>query len=733
MAQDTRQQPPWYDYRHTTLGGSMLRAWWPNELNLRLLSQNPPTLVPMDPDYNYAKAFGELDYYALKEDLRRLMVQSQDWWPADCGHYGPLFIRLAWHSAGSYRIFDGRGGALDGSIRYPPRRSWPDNINQEKAIRLLWPIKKKYGNKISWADLIMLAGNVALESMGFKPLGFGAGRVDIWEPPEDTYWGPEIEWLGEQRYSDKRVLQEPLAATQQGLIYVNPEGPEGIPDPLAAARQIRETHRRMGLDDEDTVALIAGGHTFGRMHGAANLKEHLGPEPDAAPLEQQGLGWKSSFGTGKGPHTITSGLHGGWTPTPTKWDSKFLEILFKYSWRLEKSPGGAWQWVAVDPEPQDLVPDPYDPDTLHPPVMLTTDLALTEPPYAPIAKRFRDDPAAFADAFARAWFKLTHRDMGPKSRYLGPEVPEEDFVWQDPLPPVDHELIDANDIVELKGQILASGLTVRELVYTAWSAASTFRASDRRGGANGARIRLEPQKNWEVNEPAQLAKVLRTLEEIQDRFNRAQAGNKRVSLADLIVLGGVAAVEEAARRSGFQVEVPFYPGRTDASQEQTEVEFYNYLEPLADGFRNYVKPGYETLPTERVLIDKACLLRLTVPEFVVLIGGLRVLGANYGSAPHGVFTERPGVLSNDFFVNLLDMSVEWRPTGNPQVYEGYDAATGRLKWTATRVDLIFGANAQLRAQAEFYAQDDNQEKFVRDFVAAWNKVMNLDRFDLFWW
>ncbi|GBD16401.1 Catalase-peroxidase [bacterium HR26] len=733
MAQDTKQQLPWYDYRHTTLGGNMLRAWWPNELNLRLLSQNPPTLVPMDPDYNYAKAFGELDYYALKEDLRRLMTQSQDWWPADCGHYGPLFIRLAWHSAGSYRIFDGRGGALDGSIRYPPRRSWPDNINQEKAIRLLWPIKKKYGNKISWADLIMLAGNVALESMGFKPLGFGAGRVDIWEPPEDTYWGREIEWLGEQRYSDKRVLQEPLAATQMGLIYVNPEGPEGIPDPLAAARQIRETHRRMGLDDVDTVALIAGGHTFGRMHGAANLKEHLGPEPDAAPLEQQGLGWKNSFGTGKGPHTITSGLHGGWTPTPTKWDNKFLEILFKYSWRLEKSPGGAWQWVAVDPEPQDLVPDPHDPDKLHPPVMLTTDLALTEPPYAPIAKRFRDDPAAFADAFARAWFKLTHRDMGPKSRYLGPEVPKEDFVWQDPLPPVDHELIDANDIAELKRQILSSGLTVRELVYTAWSAASTFRASDRRGGANGARIRLVPQKDWEVNEPAQLAKVLRTLEEIQDRFNRAQAGNKRVSLADLIVLGGVAAVEEAARRSGFQVQVPFYPGRTDASQEQTEVEFYNYLEPLADGFRNYVKPGYETLPTERVLIDKACLLRLTVPELVVLIGGLRVLGANYGNAPHGVFTERPGVLTNDFFVHLLDMSVEWRPTDNPQVYEGYDRATGRPKWTATRVDLVFGANAQLRAQAEFYAQDDNREKFVRDFLAAWNKVMNLDRFDLFWW
>jgi len=725
-----------YDYRHTTLGGNLMREWWPNELNLRILYQNPPTLTPTDPGYNYGKAFAELDYYALKEDLKRVLTQSQEWWPADYGHYGPLMIRLAWHSAGSYRVFDGRGGGLDGSIRFPPRKSWPDNINLDKAVRLLWPIKKKYGNKISWADLIILAGNVALESMGFKTLGFGAGRVDIWEPPEDVYWGPEIEWLGDQRHDGDgaKSLRAPLAATQMGLIYVNPEGPGGNPDPLAAAQDIREIFSRMGMDDVDTVALIAGGHTFGKTHGAADPKKYLGAEPDGAPLEQQGLGWKNSFGTGKGPHTITSGLEGIWTPTPTRWDNSFLEILFKYEWKLTKSTGGAWQWVAINPEPKDMVPDPYDPEKLHPPVMLTTDIALREDPiYASIAKRFRDDPGAFADAFARAWFKLTHRDMGPKSRYLGPEVPQEDFVWQDPVPPVDHELIDASDIAQLKREILASGLTIRELVYTAWSAAATFRCTDRRGGANGARIRLVPQKDWEVNEPAQLAKVLSTLEEIQARFNAAQRNGKRVSLADLIVLGGVAAVEEAARQAGYNVEVPFYPGRTDASQEQTEVEFYNYLEPIADGFRNYVKAGYESLLTERVLIDKAHQLTLTVPELVVLIGGLRALGATYRGEPHGVLTERPGVLSNDFFINLLDMGIEWRPTDNPQIYEGYERATGRLKWTATRVDLVFGSNVQLRAQAEFYAQDDNHEKFVRDFVAAWNKVMNLDRFDLFWW
>jgi len=757
--QNTKQQGPMYDYRHTTLGGNLLRIWWPNELNLRLLYQNPPTLAPTEPDYNYAKAFSELDYFALKEDLRRIMTQSQDWWPADFGHYGPLFIRLAWHSAGSYRILDGRGGALDGSIRFPPRKDWPDNISLDKAVRLLWPVKKKYGNKISWADLIMLAGNVAFESMGFKTLGFGAGRVDIWEPPEDVYWGAEIEWLGEQRYSNveqnghgpavteidrepdqrystngQRVLQNPLAATQMGLIYVNPEGPAGNPDPRAAARDIRDIFARMGMNDVDTAALIAGGHTFGKTHGAADPKKYLGPEPEAAPIEQQGLGWKNSFGTGKGPHTITSGLEVTWTPTPTKWDTKFLELLFKYDWKLEKGPGGAWQWVAVNPEPQDMVPDAHDPTKVHPPTMLTTDLALREDPtYAAILKRFRDDPDAFADAFAKAWFKLTHRDMGPKTRYLGPEVPTETFIWQDPLPPVDHELIDAADIADLKQQILASGLPLRELVYTAWSAASTFRTPDRRGGANGARIRLAPQKDWEVNEPTQLARVLDTLTAIQTQFNQAQRGNKRVSLADLIVLGGAAAIEEAARQAGFQVEVPFQPGRTDASQEQTEVEFYNYLEPAADGFRNYIKPGYETLPAERVLIDKAHLLKLTVPEMTVLIGGMRALGANYRNTSYGVFTERPGVLSNDFFVNLLDMSVDWRPTDIPQVYEGYDRATGKRKWTATRVDLIFGSNAQLRAQAEFYAQDDNREKFIQDFVAAWDKVMNLDRFDLAWW
>lgn len=759
--QNTRQQVPMYDYRHTTLGGSLLRIWWPNELNLRLLYQNPPTLVPTEPGYNYAKAFSELDYFALKEDLRRVMTQSQDWWPADFGHYGPLFIRLAWHSAGSYRILDGRGGSLDGSIRFPPRKDWPDNISLDKAVRLLWPVKKKYGNKISWADLIMLAGNVAFESMGLKTLGFGAGRVDVWEPPEDVYWGSEIEWLGEQRYSNvnieqnghgpavteldgeadqryssngQRVLQNPLAATQMGLIYVNPEGPAGNPDPVAAARDIRDIFARMGMDDVDTAALIAGGHTFGKTHGAADPKKHLGPEPEAAPIEQQGLGWKNSFGTGKGPHTITSGLEVTWTPTPTRWDTKFLELLFKYEWKLEKGPGAAWQWVAVNPEPQDMVPDAHDPSKVHPPTMLTTDLALREDPtYAAILKRFRDDPDAFADAFAKAWFKLTHRDMGPKTRYLGPEVPAETFIWQDPLPSVDHELIDAADIADLKKQILTSGLPLRDLVYTAWSAASTFRTPDRRGGANGARIRLAPQKDWEVNEPDQLARVLDTLTQIQTRFNEAQTGNKRVSLADLIVLGGAAAIEEAARQAGFQVDVPFQPGRTDASQEQTEVDFYNYLEPTADGFRNYIKPGYESLPAERVLIDKAHLLKLTVPEMTVLIGGMRALGANYRNTSHGVLTERPGVLSNDFFVNLLDMSVEWRPTDTPQVYEGYDRATGTRKWTATRVDLIFGSNAQLRAQAEFYAQDDNREKFIHDFVAAWDKVMNLDRFDLAWW
>ncbi len=721
-------------FKHTTLGGNMIRDWWPNQLNLKILHQNPAELSPTDPDYNYAEAFSELDYEALKADLRELMTNSQDWWPADYGHYGPLFIRMAWHSAGTYRVFDGRGGGSTGNQRFAPVNSWPDNINLDKARRLLWPIKKKYGNKISWADLLILAGNVALESMGFKTFGFAGGRVDIWEPEEDIYWGPESEWLADERHREERLLEQPLAATQMGLIYVNPEGPNGEPNVLAAARDIRESFKRMGMNDEETVALIAGGHTFGKTHGAADPQKYLGPEPEAAPLEEQGLGWKNSYGTGKGPHTITSGLEGAWTPTPTKWDNTFLEILFKYEWNLEKSPAGAWQWVAVNPDPEDMVPDAHDPNTLHRPIMLTTDLALKmDPEYARIARRFLEHPEELEEAFARAWFKLTHRDMGPKSRYLGPEVPEEDLIWQDPVPPVDHELIDEQDAARLKNQILNSGLSIAELVYTAWSAASTFRASDKRGGANGARIRLAPQKDWEVNQPDQLSRVLAVLEKIQAEFNRAQAGNKRVSLADLIVLGGNAAVEEAARRAGFNIEVPFAPGRTDASQAQTDVESFSYLEPVADGFRNYVKAGCE-FPPEQALVDKAQLLTLTVPEMTVLVGGMRVLGANYGGTFHGVFTDRPGTLTNDFFVNLLDMSTEWRSLSEDrQVFEGIDRQTGERKWTATRVDLVFGANSQLRAQAEFYAQDDNREKFVRDFAAAWTKVMNLDRFDLFWW
>ncbi len=719
-------------YKHTFLGGNQLREWWPNQLNLRLLYQNPSSLKPTGEGFNYAEAFAALDYQALKEDLRRLMTDSQDWWPADYGHYGPLLIRMAWHSAGTYRVFDGRGGGSTGNQRFAPVNSWPDNVNLDRARRLLWPIKKKYGNKISWADLMILAGNVALESMGFKTFGFSGGRVDIWEPEEDINWGPESEWLGDERHPEGELLK-PLAADHMGLIYVNPEGPGGEPNVLKAAEHIRESFKRMGMDDEETVALIAGGHAFGKTHGAADVS-HLGPEPEAAPLEEQGLGWKNRYGTGKGPDTITSGLEGAWTPTPTQWDTRFLELLFKYEWNLVKSPGGAWQWEAVDPEPEDMVPDAFDPNKRHKPIMLTTDLALRmDPIYGPIARRFLENPDEFADAFARAWFKLTHRDMGPKSRYLGPETPEEDLIWQDPVPPVDHELVDEGDIAELKQQLLASGLTISELVYTAWSAAATFRGSDKRGGANGARIRLAPQKDWEVNQPEQLARVLGVLEEIRARFNRSQKGNKRISLADLIVLGGVAAVEEAARRAGFHVEVPFVPGRTDASQEQTDVESFSYLEPVADGFRNYLKSGCD-LPAEHLLIDRAQLLTLTVPEMTVLVGGMRVLGANYGGTSHGVFTERPGVLTNDFFVNLLDMGIEWRPNGQDgQLFEGYDRASGERRWTATRVDLVFGANSQLRAQAEFYAQDDNQEKFVRDFVAAWNKVMNLDRFDVHWW
>ncbi|RLC08850.1 MAG: catalase/peroxidase HPI [Deltaproteobacteria bacterium] len=720
-------------YKHTTLGGNMIRNWWPNQLNLKILYQNAPTLKPTGEDFNYAEAFAELDYEALKEDLRHLMTESQDWWPADYGHYGPLFIRMAWHSAGTYRVFDGRGGGSTGNQRFAPLNSWPDNVNLDKARRLLWPIKKRYGNKISWADLIILAGNVALESMGFKTFGFGGGRVDLWEPEEDVYWGPESEWLADERHRGERDLERPLAAVQMGLIYVNPEGPNGEPNVLAAADDIRDSFRRMGMNDEETVALIAGGHTFGKTHGAADPSKYVGPEPEAAPLEEQGLGWKNSFGAGKGVDTITSGLEGAWTHTPTKWDNSLLELLFRYDWNLEKSPAGAWQWVPTDPETTNLVPDAHDPNRRHKPIMLTTDLALRmDPVYGPIARRFLENPEELADAFARAWFKLTHRDMGPKSRYLGPEVPEADLIWQDPIPQVDHELIDEEDVAELKKQILASELTISELVYTAWSSAATFRGSDKRGGANGARIRLAPQKDWEVNQPAQLARVLGVLEGIQAGFNGAQSGSKRASLADLIVLGGVAAVEAAAKQAGFEVEVPFTPGRTDASQEQTDIESFDYLKPVADGFRNYLNPGCD-LPAEQLLIDRAQLLTLTVPEMTVLVGGMRALGANFGGASHGVFTERPGALTNDFFINLLDMGVEWRPSAeHSQVYEGYDRATGERKWTATRVDLVFGANSQLRAQAEFYAQDDNRKRFVHDFIAAWNKVMSLDRFDLAW-
>ncbi len=695
-------------YKHTTLGGNMIRDWWPNQLNLRILYQNPPSLKPTGDDFNYAEAFSQLDYQALKEDLRQLMTASQEWWPADYGHYGPLFIRMAWHSAGTYRVFDGRGGGGTGNQRFAPVNSWPDNVNLDKARRLLWPIKKKYGDKISWADLIILAGNVALESMGFKTFGFGGGRVDIWEPEEDIYWGPESEWLGDQRHPEGKLV-EPLAADHMGLIYVNPEGPGGEPNVLESAKYIRESFKRMAMNDEETVALIVGGHTFGKTHGAADPNQYLGPEPEAAPLEEQGLGWKNSYGSGKGPDTITSGLEGAWTPTPTQWDNSFLELLFKYDWNLEKSPGGAWQWVAVNPDPEDMVPDAHDPSKKHKPIMLTTDLAMRmDPIYGPIARRFLEHPEELEDAFARAWFKLVHRDMGPKSRYLGPEVPEEELIWQDPVPPVDHALVDDEDVAQLKQQILASGLTIPELVYTAWSSAATFRGSDKRGGANGARIRLAPQKDWEVNQPQQLARVLGVLQDIQAQFNGAQSGDKRISLADLIVLGGVAAVEEAARKAGFPVKVPFAPGRTDASQEQTDVESFSYLEPVADGFRNYLRTGCD-LPAEQLLIDRAQLLTLSVPEMTVLVGGMRVLGANFGGSPHGVFTETPGALSNDFFVNLVDMGTEWKPSGDDaQLFEGIDRKTGERRWTATRVDLVFGANSQLRAQAEFYAQDDNR-------------------------
>jgi catalase-peroxidase len=713
---------------HPTMGDAN-RDWWPNRLNLKILAKNPAVANPLGEEFNYAEAFKTLDLPAVKRDIAEVLTTSQDWWPADFGHYGPLMIRMAWHSAGTYRISDGRGGAGTGQQRFAPLNSWPDNVSLDKARRLLWPVKKKYGQKISWADLIVLTGNVALESMGFKTFGFGGGRVDAWEPDEDVYWGPETTWLGDERYSGDRELENPLGAVQMGLIYVNPEGPNGNPDPLAAARDIRETFRRMAMNDEETVALIAGGHTFGKTHGAGPA-DSVGPDPEAAPLEQQGLGWKSTYGSGKGRDAITSGLEVTWTPTPTRWDNSFFETLFGYEWELTESPAGAHQWQPKDGAGAGTVPDPQEPSQRRPPTMLTTDLSLRfDPIYEPISRRFMADPDALADAFARAWFKLTHRDMGPIGRYLGPEVPAETLIWQDPVPAVDHELVDDADIAALKGQILASGLSVPELVSTAWASASSFRGSDKRGGANGARIRLEPQNGWEVNNPDQLATVLRTLEGIQQSFNAGQTGGKQVSLADLIVLAGGAAVEQAARNAGRDVTVPFTPGRGDASLEQTDVESFANLEPKADGFRNYVGKG-SRLPAEYQLLDKANLLTLSAPEMTVLVGGLRVLGANYDGSKTGVLTSAPGSLTNDFFVNLLDLGTTWQATSeDANTFEGRDAATGEVRWTASRADLVFGSNSELRALAEVYASDDAKGKFVNDFIAAWHKVMNLDRFD----
>ena len=716
--------------KHIAGRGTANQDWWPNQLNLDILHQRSSRSNPMGDGFNYREEFKSLDLAAVKKDLRELMTKSQDWWPADFGHYGPLFIRMAWHSAGTYRTGDGRGGAGNGSQRFAPLNSWPDNVNLDKARRLLWPIKQKYGRKISWADLMVLAGNVALESMGFKTFGFAGGREDIWEPEKDTYWGSEDKWLGDKRYTGERNLENPLAAVQMGLIYVNPEGPNGNPDPIAAARDIREVFARMAMNDEETVALIAGGHAFGKTHGAANAK-HVGPEPEAAGIEEQGLGWKNNFGTGKGDDTISSGLEVIWTNTPTKWSNNFFRILFGYEWELTKSPAGAQQWRPKDGAGAGTIPDAHDPSKHHAPSMLTTDLSLRlDPVYEKISRRFMDHPDQLADAFARAWFKLTHRDMGPRARYLGPEVPAEELIWQDPIPAVNHKLIDAQDIVSLKGKILASGLSVSELVSTAWASASTFRGSDKRGGANGARIRLAPQKDWEVNQPARLAKVLKTLEDIRSAFNSTQSGGKKVSLADLIVLGGCAGVEQAAKNAGYKVTVPFTPGRTDASKEQTDMTSFAVLEPVADGFRNYQKTKF-AVSAEELLVDKAQLLTLTAPEMTVLMGGMRVLNTNFGQSRHGVFTKRLETLTNDFFVNLLDMRTTWNTTSETQdVFEGHDRATGELKWTGTRVDLIFGSNSQLRALAEVYACEDSREKFVHDFVAVWNKVMNLDRFDL---
>jgi catalase-peroxidase len=717
-------------FNHATGGGTTNREWWPNQLNLGILHQNSSVSDPMGEAFDYAEEFKSLDLAAVKKDLLVLMTDSKDWWPADFGHYGPLFIRMAWHSAGTYRIGDGRGGAGAGQQRFAPLNSWPDNGNLDKARRLLWPIKQKYGRKISWADLMILAGNVALESMGFKTFGFGGGRKDTWEPDESVYWGSETVWLGDQRYSGDRNLENPLAAVQMGLIYVNPEGPNGNPDPLAAARDIRETFARMAMNDEETVALIAGGHTFGKTHGAGPAS-HVGPEPEAAAIEEQGLGWKNSFGTGKGRDAITSGLEVTWTTTPTKWSNNFFENLFGYDWELTKSPAGAHQWKPKGTPGEGTVPDPQDPTKRRGPSMLTTDLALRfDPAYEKISRRFYQNPHQLAEAFARAWFKLTHRDMGPRVRYLGTEVPAEELIWQDPIPAVNHRLIDAHEVTALKQKILAAGLSVADLITTAWASAATFRGSDKRGGANGARIRLAPQNDWAVNQPAKLAKVLETLEGIQNDFHRAQTDGKRVSLADLIVLAGCAAVEQAAKKAGQDVIVPFTPGRMDASQAQTDVQSFAPLEPSADGFRNYLKPGF-SVPAEALLIDKAQRLTLTAPEMTVLVGGMRVLNTNVSGAKHGVFTKRPEALTNDFFVNLLDMGTEWKAVSDTKdVFEGRDRATGALKWTGTRVDLIFGSNSQLRALAEVYASADASGKFVHDFIAAWVKVMNLDRFDL---
>jgi len=715
---------------HPAATGTSNRDWWPNQLNLKILHQNSSMINPMDQKFNYAEEFKKLDLQVLKNDIYTLMTDSKDWWPADYGHYGPFFIRMAWHSAGTYRTSDGRGGGNTGNQRFAPLNSWPDNVNLDKARRLLWPIKQKYGKKISWADLMILAGNCALESMGFKTFGFSGGREDIWEPEEDVYWGTESEWLDDKRYSGERDLENPLAAVQMGLIYVNPEGPNGEPIPADSAHDVRQTFARMAMNDEETVALIAGGHTFGKCHGAGDAS-HVGPEPEAASIEEQGLGWKSSFKSGKGGDTISSGIEGAWKPNPIKWDTGYLKVLFKYEWELLKSPAGAYLWLAKDVDEEDMVVDSHDPTKKHRPMMTTADLSLKfDPAYEKIAQRYLENPEEFSDAFARAWFKLTHRDMGPRTRYIGPEVPEEELIWQDPVPEVDHELIDTQDIAELKKEILASKLSISELISTAWASASTFRGSDMRGGANGARIRLSPQKDWDVNQPGNLKKVLDKLEKIQKNFNGSQSGGKKVSLADLIVLGGCAGVEKAAKDAGSDISVPFSSGRTDASQDQTDVISFAVLEPCADGFRNYLKTKY-SVSAEELLLDRAQLLTLTAPEMTVLIGGLRVLGANFGLSKHGVFTTKPETLTNDFFINLLDMGTEWTPTSKEgDEFKGLDRATGKQKWTASRVDLVFGSNSQLRAQAEVYGCEDSKEKFLQDFVKAWDKVMNLDRFDL---